>query len=65
MLFDRVQKRKLKSNVNNDNYKMIYEIILNYEKIAGTSDVTKKIKNYSIYNMINNEFINTKLLEKI
>jgi len=60
-----MQKRKLKSAINSDNYKNIYELILNYERVAGTSAITKKIKNYSIYNMINNEFINSKILEKI
>ena len=64
-LFDTIQKKKLRKAIEDEDYKRTYELIVNYEKFAGESNVTKKIKNYSIYNMINNKFINSTILEKL
>lgn len=64
-IFDSIQKRKLRKAILNEDYRKTYDIIVNYEKFAGATNLTKKIKNYSIYNMINDKFINSTLLEKI
>jgi len=48
----------------NEDYCEIYYIIVNYERTAGINSTTKNIKRYAIFNIINNEFLNIKILEK-
>lgn len=64
-LFDCIQKRKLRKAILNDNYNKIYELILNYEKIAGPNEESQNIKDYAKYNMINENFINSAIMQKI
>ncbi len=64
-IFDSIQKRKLRKAILNEDFDKIYELIVNYERFAGSNDMTRKIKNYSIYNMINNKFINSTIMGKI
>jgi hypothetical protein len=64
-IFDFVSKRKLKKLINENNYKEILKTIIDYEKISGVTYDTENIKNFAIYNLINNEFNNLKFSEKI
>lgn len=63
-LFDSIQRRKLKQAILHEDYRTIYNHIITYEHKIGTSKYTEKIKKYAIFNLINNEFINVKILEK-
>lgn len=64
-IYDNIQKRKLRSAILNDNYDKTFELIVNYERFSGSNEVTRKIKNYATYNMINDKFINSTIIAKI
>jgi hypothetical protein len=65
MIFDYVTKRKLKKLIIENNYREMFSTIVNYENISGRTRHTENIKNFAIYNIINNDFTNSKILERI
>jgi len=63
-IYDYLQKRKLKNAITCQDYHKIYYTIINYERIAGMNFITENIKKYSIFKIINNEFVNSKIFDK-
>jgi hypothetical protein len=64
-VFDYIFKRRIKKSINDNNFREVYCSIINYENISGRTRHTEDIKNYAIYNIINYDFSNSGIFEKI
>jgi hypothetical protein len=51
--------------INENNYKEILKTIIDYEEISGVTHETENIKNFAVYNLMNNEFTNLNFSGKL